>query len=46
VLGRLEGTIHESHNLAAAWDETGMEERRILLDYWVPDILVVVEPMM
>src|SRR5205085_1425495 len=29
---RLEGIIHESRNLAAAWDKAGPEERRILLD--------------
>jgi hypothetical protein len=42
---RLEGIIHESRNLAAAWDSAGPEERRILLDYWVLDVLIVVEPI-
>ena len=42
---RLEAIIHESRNLAAAWDKSGPEERRILLDYWVVDVLIVVEPI-
>lgn len=42
---RLEAIIHESRNLAAAWDQAGPEERRILLDYWVVDVLIVVEPI-
>jgi DNA invertase Pin-like site-specific DNA recombinase len=41
---RVEGIIHESRNLASAWDKAGPEERRILLDYWVLDVLIVVEP--
>ena len=43
---RLEAIIHESRNLAAAWDQAGPEERRILLDYWVVDVLIVVEPIL
>lgn len=42
---RLEAVVHETRNLAAAWDSAGPEERRILLDYWVLDVLIVVEPI-
>lgn len=42
---RLQGIIKESRNLAAAWDSAGPEERRILFDYWVLDVLIVVEPI-
>ncbi|HEU4629136.1 MAG TPA: recombinase family protein [Gemmatimonadaceae bacterium] len=42
---RLEGIIHESRNLGAAWEKAGPEERRILFDYWVLDVLIVVEPI-
>lgn len=37
--------IHETRNLARAWDKCGPEERKILLDYWVHDVLIVVEPV-
>lgn len=43
---RLASIIHESRNLAAAWDSAGPEERRVLLDYWVLDVLIVVEPIL
>lgn len=42
---RLAGIIHESRNLAAAWKTAGPEERKILLDYWVLDVLIVVKPV-
>jgi hypothetical protein len=32
-------------NVAAAWDVLGPEERRIRFDYWVIDVLIVVEPV-
>jgi hypothetical protein len=42
---RLSGIIHESRNLAAAWETAGPEERKILLDYWVVDVMIVSEPV-
>jgi hypothetical protein len=42
---RLCGIIHETRNIAAAWAKSGPEERKILLDYWVYDVLIVVEPI-
>ncbi|ODT04187.1 MAG: hypothetical protein ABS52_05920 [Gemmatimonadetes bacterium SCN 70-22] len=42
---RLSSIIHESRNLADAWETAGPEERTILLDYWVADVLIVVEPV-
>ena len=41
----LSAIIHETRNLAAAWDHAGPEERKVLLDYWVYDVLIVVEPV-
>ena len=42
---RLEGIINETRNLSAAWDRSGPHERRILFDYWVYDVVIVVEPI-
>lgn len=42
---RLEGIVHETRNLAATWHKAGPHERRILFDYWVLDVVVVVEPI-
>lgn len=42
---RLQSIIYESRTLAAAWEKSGPEERRILLEYWVLDVLIVVEPI-
>jgi hypothetical protein len=42
---RLSDIIHETRNIAAAWMKIGPEERKILLDYWVLDILIVVQPV-
>lgn len=40
---RLSAIIHETRNLAAAWHVAGPEERKILRDYWVADLLIVAE---
>lgn len=37
--------ISDSRNLAAAWDKAGPEERKVLFDYWLLDVLIVVEPI-
>jgi multidrug efflux pump subunit AcrA (membrane-fusion protein) len=42
---RLEKVINESRNLAETWDRVGLSERRILLDWWVLDVMIVVEPI-
>jgi hypothetical protein len=42
---RLAAIIHETRHLAAAWDKLGLEDRKVLLDYWILDVLVVVEPV-
>ena len=42
---RLTSVIDETRNLAATWDKVGLEERRVLLDWWVLDVLIVVEPI-
>ena len=42
---RIVQTLDESRNLAQVWDRVGLDERRILLDWWVLDILIVVEPI-
>jgi hypothetical protein len=41
----LSAVIHETRNLAAAWEVVSAEERKILLDYWVLDVWVFVEPI-
>ena len=43
--GRLSGIIDDTRNLAAVWDKAGPEERKILVDYRVVDVLIVVEPV-
>jgi hypothetical protein len=35
----------KNRNLAATRGKVGLEERRVLLDGWVPDVLIVVEPI-
>lgn len=42
---QLSSTINETKNLAAAWDRVSAAERKILLDYWVYDVTLVVEPV-
>jgi hypothetical protein len=42
---RLSGIIHETRNLAAAWETASSEDRKILLDYWVVDVTISVEPI-
>ena len=42
---RLCGIIHETRNIAAASAKSGPEKRKILLDYWVYDVLIVAEPI-
>lgn len=42
---RLAGIIHETRNIAAVWEKAGPEERKVLLDYWVDDLMIVVEPI-
>ena len=42
---KLEAIIRESRNLASAWEAAGPEERRILFDYWVLDLMIVTEPI-
>jgi predicted metal-dependent hydrolase len=37
--------ISETRNLADAWPSLGEEERKILLDYWVYDVQIIVEPV-
>lgn len=37
--------IGETRNLAAAWDKATPEERKMLYDYWLLDVLIVVEPI-
>ena len=42
---RLEAMLHETRNLAAAWAAAGLEDRRVLLDWWVLDVVIAVEPI-
>ena len=42
---RIERIVHETRNLASTGAKAGPHERRILFDYWVLDVLVVVEPI-
>lgn len=42
---RLSGIIDETRNLAAAWERGGAEQRKALLDYWVLDVWIAVEPI-
>ncbi|HYD52107.1 MAG TPA: recombinase family protein [Gemmatimonadaceae bacterium] len=41
----LSGIISESRNLIAAWDRADDDGRKILFDYWVYDVMIVVEPI-
>jgi hypothetical protein len=41
---RISGAIDETRNLAEVWDKVGLDERRTLLDWWVLDVLIAVEP--
>lgn len=45
VWPRLSTIIHETRNLAATWEKATPEERKILLSYWVLDVMIVVEPV-
>jgi DNA invertase Pin-like site-specific DNA recombinase len=40
---RLSAIIHETRNIGQIWDRCSPEDRAALLDYWVLDVLVVVE---
>jgi hypothetical protein len=42
---RLVHLIHETRNVARAWDRVGDVERRTILDYWVYAIYIAVEPV-
>jgi DNA invertase Pin-like site-specific DNA recombinase len=42
---RLSTIISETRNLAEAWPNLGEEERKILLDYWIYDVQIIVEPV-
>ena len=42
---RLERVINETRNLGETWNQVGLDERRVLLDWWVLGVLVVVEPI-
>jgi hypothetical protein len=37
--------IHETRNVAQAWPNLSVEKRKALLDYWVSDVLIVVDPI-
>lgn len=41
----LSGIIHETRDLGKAWSKVGVEGRKALLDYWVYDALIAVEPV-
>jgi DNA invertase Pin-like site-specific DNA recombinase len=42
---RLSAIIHETRNIGQVWERCTPEDRAALFDYWVLDILVVVERM-
>jgi hypothetical protein len=42
---RIAAAIDETRNLAATWDAVGLEERRVLFDWWVLDLMIAVEPL-
>src|SRR5690606_26204569 len=42
---RLSALLDATRNLADAWDQAGLEERRTLLDWWVLDVMIAVEPI-
>jgi hypothetical protein len=39
----ISAAIDETRNLAEVWDKVGLDERRTLLDCWVPDVLIAVD---
>ena len=41
---RLSAIIHETRNLGHAWPSLTEEERKVLLDYWVYHVEIIVEP--
>ena len=41
----LSSIIHETRDLGRAWSKIGVEGRKVLLDYWVYDALIAVEPV-
>ena len=41
----LSSIIHETRDLGNAWSKIGVEGRKVLLDYWVYDALIAVEPV-
>jgi len=45
ALERIANTINETRDLAATWDRASLDERRILLDWWVLDVMIIVEPI-
>lgn len=42
---RLVVLIHETRNIAKAWDRVGVVARRTIFDRWVYDVHIVVEPI-
>lgn len=42
---RISAAIDETRNLAEVWDKVGLDERRTLLDWWVLDVLIAVDPI-
>jgi len=43
ALARLSSAVHETRNIAEAWDKCSVEEWATLLGYWVHDVWVVSE---
>lgn len=43
ALARLTNAIHETRNIAEAWDRCSAEDRATLLGYWVHDVWIVSE---
>jgi hypothetical protein len=39
------GYTRRAATLAATWDKGRIEERRVPLDWWILDVLIVVEPI-
>jgi hypothetical protein len=42
---RITAAIYETRNLAATWDAVALEERRVLFDWWVLDVMIAIEPL-
>lgn len=42
---RVENSIHETRNLAAIWPNASIKERGVLLNHWVDELLICVEPV-